>query len=196
MILYRTLNRRFDLWYLDRAGHLARPPAAPAVYALVSFEGASPSYYVGSSRHLAARMSAHLSFARSVKLRGQSAGGRHLAPVVAKRRRALVLILETCAGADRRRLHRHEQAWMLAAWRDAGPQALTDQMLASSNARGPAILAARRHWPSPWVEALAGFFREPRRPAPAAARALPRPASPAAQTVAPRSAGRRGRTTP
>lgn len=196
MILYSIRNKDLEVWYLDRAAHLARPPAAPAVYALVSFENADPTYYVGSSRQLAARISAHLSFARSATLRGQSAGGRHLAPVVAKRRRALVLILETCAGADRRRLHRHEQAWMLAAWRDAGPQALADQLLASSRARGPAILAARRPWPTPWVEALAGFFREPRRPAPAAERASPRPARPAAEAVAPRDAGRRGRTTP
>src|SRR3546814_9372439 len=80
MILYCTLNRGTELWYLDLAGRQARPPVAPAVYALVSFEGACPRYYVGSSKRLTARLGAHLSFARSTKLRGHSAGGRLLAP--------------------------------------------------------------------------------------------------------------------
>src|SRR3546814_9535327 len=90
MILYCTLNRGTELWYLDLAGRQARPPVAPAVYALVSFEGACPRYYVGSSKRLTARLGAHLSFARSTKLRGHSAGGRLLAPVAARRRCTLV----------------------------------------------------------------------------------------------------------
>src|SRR3546814_8990334 len=120
MILYCTLNRGTELWYLDLAGRQARPPVAPAVYALVSFEGACPRDYVGSSKRLTARLGAHLSFARSTKLRGHSAGGRLLAPVAARRRRTLVLILETCPGADSASLQRREHAWMIAARRDAG----------------------------------------------------------------------------
>src|SRR3546814_3861573 len=85
------------------------------LYALVSFEGACPRYYVGSSKRLTARLGAHLSFARSTKLRGHSAGGRLLAPVAARRRRTLVLILETCPGADSASLQRREHAWMIAA---------------------------------------------------------------------------------
>lgn len=200
MILYHTLNRGLELWYLDLTGQMARPPTAPAVYAPVSYEGASPSYYVGSSKRLTARLSAHLSFARSVKLRGHSAGGRHLAPVVARRRRALVIILETCPGADNGRLVRREHAWMIAAQRDNGAAALSFQVPATTapthGPHAPATLATRRHWPTPWVEALSGFFREPRRPAPAADSASPRPTRPAAEAVAPRRAGRRGWTTP
>lgn len=168
MILYSTRNKELEVWYLDLAGQLARPPAAPTIYALTSFEAERPRYYVGASRRLTARLGAHLSFARSVKLRGHSAGGRLLAPVVARRRRALVILLETCAGSDNGALQRREQAWMIAARRDAGRAALADQAPAAAAAHGPhapATLAARRHWPSPWVEALAGFFREPRGPA-------------------------------
>jgi hypothetical protein len=168
MILYCTLNRGTELWYLDLAGQLARPPAAPAIYALASFEGARPRYYVGSSKRLTARLSAHFAFARSRKLRGHSGGGRLLAPVVARRRRALVIVLETCPGANSGRLQRCERAWMLAALRDNGTQVLTDQRPAMAVDLGPlapATLAARRHWPTVWVNALSGFFREPRPPA-------------------------------
>src|SRR3546814_14546972 len=99
MILYCTLNRGTELWYLDLAGRQARPPVAPAVYALVSFEGPCPRYYVGSSKRLTARPGAHLSFARSTTLRGHPARGRPFAPAAARRRRTLDLILETCPGA-------------------------------------------------------------------------------------------------
>ncbi|MPZ09235.1 MAG: hypothetical protein GEU89_03365 [Kiloniellaceae bacterium] len=56
---------------------------------------------------------------------------------------------------------------------DAG--ALADQLPAAAGERGPqapATLAARRPWPTAWIEALAGFFREPRTPQ---ARAAPEP---------------------
>ncbi|NIA71252.1 hypothetical protein HBA54_21870 [Pelagibius litoralis] len=165
MILYCTTNRDLELWYLDLAGALARPPVAPTVYALASFESDFVRYYVGSSRRLTARLGAHLSFARSIKLRGHSAGGRLLAPVVAQRQRALVIVLETCPGATTSTLQRCEQPWMIAATRDNGAAALAYQMpITSAPERGPqapATLAKRRHWPTAWVEALTDFFREP-----------------------------------
>ena len=167
MILFCTTTRDLEVWYLALAGQLARPPASPTVYALVSFDAESARYYVGSSQRFTARLGAHLSFARSRKLRGSSAGGKFLAPIVARRRRLLVVVLETLPGADTGSLQRCEQAWFIVAQRDNGAAALPLQVPATTApARGPlapATLAARRHWPRDWVEALAGFFQEPRR---------------------------------
>lgn len=168
MILYCTCNRELEVWHLDLSGQLARPPAAPAVYALVSFEADQARYYIGSSKRFTARMSAHISFARSRKLCGHSAGGRLLASAVARRRRVLVIVLETCAGVSTASLQRREQAWLIAATRACGAAALPLQVPATTSpARGPHApftLATRRQWPTDWIEALAGFFREPRRP--------------------------------
>jgi hypothetical protein len=197
MILYCTTNRDLEVWLLDVAAVLARPPLAPTVYALVSFEAERPRYYVGSSTRLTARLGAHLSFARSTRLRGHSGGGRLLAPVVARRRRALVVILETCPGASFSQLQRREQAWILAGQRDNGAAALPYQVpvtgVPERGPQAPAALAAGRAWPSAWVGALAGFFREPRTPA------QQRPATRAdaqRQAGAPDKAQRRARRPP
>src|SRR3546814_13314477 len=128
MILFCTTNRDTEVWYLYLFGAIARPPSSPTVYALTSFESPTPRYYVGSSKRFTGRMSAHFSFARSIKLRGHSAGGRLFAPVVAKRQRALVIVLETCPGATTDALQRLEQAWFIVARRACGLDALPMQV--------------------------------------------------------------------
>src|SRR3546814_8271899 len=165
MILYCTTNRDTEVWYLDLVGAIARPPASPTVYALTSFESPTPRYYVGSSKRFTGRMSAHFSFARSIKLRGHSAGGRHFAPVVAKRQRALVLVLETCPGETNDALQRLEQAGLIVARRDCGLDALPLQVPATtaptSAPHATTTLAARRHRPSACGGVRAGVSQEP-----------------------------------